>query len=227
MSPKQIFAFLNEYLDRIGPLIRENGGFIDKYIGDALMGLFPAKPDDALRAAIAIQREVRLFNQRQDDERIPPVAVGVGLHCGTLMLGTIGERNRMDTTVIADAVNIASRLESATKTYRCSILLSRDTVEALAEPERFMLRPLGSVLVKGKSRGVEVYECFDADPADLALHKRATAAKFAAALAAYEAADPAAAQLFTEILASHWTDGAASYFLEQCSARAEMESTDA
>jgi len=218
MTPEQIFTFLNEYLHRVGPLIRENGGFIDKYIGDAVMGLFPSKPDDALRAAIALQREVRLFNRRLEDEGLPAIAAGVGMHCGALMLGTIGERGRMDTTVIADAVNTASRLETATKLYRCSILLSRQTVEKLSDPDQFMLRSLGSVHVKGKASSVEIYECYDADPAELVLHKRATRERFINAVAAFESGGSAAAlQAFTAIVAANEKDGPGAYFLERCS----------
>ena len=217
MTPDQIFAFLNEYLHRVGPLFRENGGFIDKYMGDAVMGLFPAKPDDALRAAIALQQEVRLFNRRLEDDGVAPIASGVGIHFGALMLGTIGERDRMDTTVIADAVNIASRLETATKLYHCSILLSHRTVESLLEPDRFMLRPLGSGHVKGKAHHVEIYECYDADPADLAMHKRATYERFVDAVAAFEGGDPAASETFTAILAANEKDGPAAYFLARCS----------
>jgi len=221
MTPEQIFAFLNEYLKRAGPLIRENGGFIDKYIGDAVMGLFPAKADDALRAAIALQREVRLFNRRLQDEAIAPITIGVGIHYGALMLGTIGERGRMETTVIADAVNIASRLETATKLYRCAILLSRQTVDALVEPDRFMLRPLGSVHVKGKAQGIEIYECYDADPAELATHKHGTYARFVEAVARFEAGDPVAYELFEGILSGNRLDGPAAHFLERLSERTE------
>lgn len=218
MTPEQIFAFLNEYLHRVGPLIRENGGFIDKYIGDAVMGLFPSKPDDALRAAIALQREVRLFNRRLEDDGLPAIAAGVGVHCGALMLGTIGERGRMDTTVIADAVNTAARLETATKLYRCSILLSRQTVEKLSDPDRFMLRSLGSVHVKGKASSVEIYECYDADPAERVMHKRATRERFTNAVAAFEGGDSAAAsEAFAAIVGANEKDGPAAYFLERCS----------
>jgi len=220
MSREQIFDLLNAYLRRAGPLIRENGGFIDKYIGDAVMGLFPAQPDDALRAAIGLQRDVRLFNHSLEQDGISPIAIGVGIHYGTLMLGTIGERGRMDTTVIADAVNIASRLETATRLYRCSILLSRPTVEALVEPDRFMLRRLGTAHVKGKANSVEVYECYDADPADLAMHKRATYASFVDAVTRFEAGDPEASEVFAAIRAANDGDGAAAYFLERCSERA-------
>jgi class 3 adenylate cyclase len=219
MSPGQIFAFLNAYLSRAGPLIREHGGFIDKYIGDAVMSLFPAAPDEALRAAIALQHEVRLFNRRLDDDGIAPIALGCGIHFGELILGTIGERGRMETTVISDAVNIAARLETATKLYGCSILLSRQTVDTLAERDRFMLRPLGSVHVKGRSLGVDIYECYDADPADLAVHKRATQPNFVRALTAFEGGDPAATEAFAAIVADNQRDGAAAYFLARCSER--------
>ena len=219
MTPEQIFAFLNEYLHRTGPLIREHGGFIDKYIGDGVMSLFPAKPDDALRAAIALQHEVRLFNRHLDDEGIAPITVGVGIHHGELMLGTIGERGRMETTVISDAVNIASRLETATKQFGCSILLSQQTVTMLAEPHRFMLRLLGSVQMRGKALGVEIYECYDADPAELAWHKRTTEHDFARARGAFEAGDPVAYEQFRAILAGNQRDGAAAYFLRRCAER--------
>lgn len=219
MSPEQTFTFLNEYLHRTGPLIREHGGFIDKYIGDAVMSLFPNSPDDALRAAIALQHEVRLFNRYLDEQGIAPITVGVGVHHGELMLGTIGERGRMETTVISDAVNVASRLETATKQYGCSILLSRQTVTMLSEPHRFMLRPLGCVQMRGKALGVEIYECYDADPADLAWHKRTTEQHFARARGAFEAGDPIAYEEFRAILAGNQRDGAAAYFVQRCEER--------
>jgi two-component system sensor histidine kinase ChiS len=176
--------------------------------------LFPKRPDDALRAGIALQREVRLLNAKLVDDGLPELVIGVGLHTGDLMLGTIGERGRMETTVIADAVNVAARLESATKTFACSILLSRETRDALSEPDRFMLRPLGSVFVKGKAHGIEIYECYDADPAELAMHKRTTVEHFVNAVTAYERGNPSAASAaFTTIVAANEQDGAAAYAL--------------
>jgi len=142
------------------------------------------------------------------------------MHYGPLMLGTIGERGRMETTVIADAVNIASRLETATKLFHCSIVLSRQTVEALTEPAQFMLRPLGSLYVKGKTEGVDIFECFDADAADLAMHKHATYGSFVEAVLGFEAGDPGAHELFGAILSANERDGAAAYFLERCLERA-------
>ncbi len=216
MSPPATFKFINDYLYRVGPLIREHDGFIDKYIGDAIMALFPGKPDDALDAAIALQQEIRIHNRQLEREIQPAVAAGVGIHTGELMLGTIGERGRMETTVIADTVNVAAHIESTTKLLGCSILLTRDAKEALADPDRFMLRRLGMVQLKSKSQKVEVFECFGGDPADVIEHKANTALRFASALEAFEAgAMSDAVKRFTPIAQNCSADRPAAYYLSR------------
>lgn len=219
MAPPEIFAFLNDYMRRVGPVIREHNGFIDKYIGDAVMGLFPASASDALRAAIAVQRELRIFNVQLEHERKPRIAAGVGIHTGQLMLGTIGERGRMETTVIADAVNAASRLESATKTFGVSILISRQTFDALTDPHEFLVRRLGVTYVKGKAEGLEVLECFSGEPPDAIERKSAHASAFQEALTSFEGGDVETARTaFANIAFSDVTDGPARYYLERCEA---------
>jgi two-component system sensor histidine kinase ChiS len=92
-------------LGKVSPAIRRNNGFIDKYIGDAVMALFPRSSSDGVRAAIDMQKEVNIYNQQREKNGLFPIAIGIGLHAGNLMLGTIGERERMESTVIADASN--------------------------------------------------------------------------------------------------------------------------
>jgi len=217
MAPPEIFAYLNAYLHRVGPLVREYNGFIDKYIGDAIMGLFPASPSDALRAAVALQKELRIFNLQLEGERKPCVAAGVGIHTGQVMLGTIGERDRMETTVIADAVNAASRLETATKTFGCAILVSRQAHDALTEPGEFLFRRLGSVQVKGKSEAIDAYECFSGDAPEMIERKARGAATFDEALSALQAGDVASARTgFAALADADHDDGPARYFLARC-----------
>ena len=141
---------MNEYLAHAGPTIREHGGFIDKYIGDAIMALFE-DPDGALRAAVALQETLRTFNDVRLSHGGAPIAIGVGIHAGTLMLGTVGEERRIDTTVIADAVNVASRVEGLTKEYHVGIVVTDDLVKRLKAPPE-SLRPLGETHVKGLER---------------------------------------------------------------------------
>ncbi|WP_445240301.1 adenylate/guanylate cyclase domain-containing protein [Microcoleus vaginatus] len=92
MTPQENFSFINSYLSRVSPVIRAHQGFIDKYIGDAIMALFPESADDAVRAAVEMQKQVIIYNQDRLRSNYPLIVIGIGLHAGHLMLGTIGER---------------------------------------------------------------------------------------------------------------------------------------
>lgn len=161
MSPQENFNFLNSYLHRIGPVIRKNSGFIDKYIGDAIMALFPSDPEKALKAAIEMRQEVNSYNKHRSNSGYPPIDIGIGIHIGDSILGTIGETNRLETTVIADAVNIASRLEALTKEFGVPIITTEDFVKELPPKTSVSYRRLGNILLKGKSRAVNLFEILD------------------------------------------------------------------
>ncbi|MFH1020802.1 MAG: adenylate/guanylate cyclase domain-containing protein [Pseudomonadota bacterium] len=162
MTPQENFAFINAFFHRVGPVIRNHGGVIDKYIGDAVMALFPASPDNAVAAAIDMQRKVAEYNKERLENGWIPIAIGVGLHTGNLILGTVGEAERMNSTVIADAVNLASRLEDATKQYGVGILVSEKTMARLSESPEFTVRFLDTIQVKGKQESVAVFQVLDA-----------------------------------------------------------------
>jgi class 3 adenylate cyclase len=138
-------------------VIRAHDGFIDKYIGDAIMALFD-RPDDAVRASLTMVETLARYNEQRREQGLEPIAIGIGLNTGSLMLGTIGEQHRMDGTVISDAVNLASRIESLTKTYKVGILISQFTCERLAEPGAYDIRLVDTVTVKGKSQPVSIYQ---------------------------------------------------------------------
>lgn len=157
MTPDENFAFINAYLERMGPVIRAHRGYIDKYIGDAIMALFRTA-DDALRAGLEMLAVLESFNEERLAAGREPIAIGIGLNSGSLMIGTIGEKHRMDGTVISDAVNLASRIEGLTKDYDVELLISQDTFDALADPAAYDIRPVDNVVVKGKTRPVAIYD---------------------------------------------------------------------
>jgi class 3 adenylate cyclase len=222
MSPGQTFDFLNSYLRLVGPIIREHEGFVDKYIGDALMGLFPNAAHTAVDAAIEMQRGLEEYNRERARAGYPPIAIGVGLHRGMLMLGAIGESERIETTVIADAVNIAARTESITKQFRAPVIATEAVISALAGSHPYQLRPLGEVIVYGSSRGMEMFEIFDGDTPDLLLSKVRTLDAFSAGVNAFTAGDfVKAADAFARVLAQSSNDRTASYFHEQSRVFAE------
>jgi two-component system, sensor histidine kinase LadS len=231
LTPNETFGFINGLLSRTGPVVREHGGIVDKYVGDAIMALFPRSADDGVRAAIALQSAVREHNIERAARNLPPIAVGVGLHVGSLMLGTIGEHERMDGTVIADAVNVASRVEGLTKYFGARVIVTDEIRAALDDPGAYAMRYLGRVAVMGKRHGIGLYEVLDGDPPERRAAKRATAVAFAGAVTAFVAGSFAdAAERFTGVLHGDDGDGAARYLhgraLELAASGAPWEGVD-
>ncbi len=217
MSPRENFNFINSYLSRVGPVIRNHHGFIDKYIGDAVMALFPDTAEDAMRAAIEMQKQVMIYNLHRQKSGYMPIAIGIGLHTGSLMLGTIGEEQRMETTVISDAVNLASRMEGLTKLYGAAIVISGQTLIHLDDPTKYNYRFLGKVQVKGKKDSVAVFEVLDCYPQSLIDIKLGSRTKFERGIVLYQGEKFAEAhQLFRKVLENNPQDQAARFYVERC-----------
>lgn len=222
MSPQQNFNFLNSYLVQMEPVITAHGGFIDKYIGDAIMALFPDSPDQALRCARAMLDQLDQYNDGRQRAGYRPIRIGIGINTGIVMLGTIGGAARMDGTVIGDAVNLAARLERLTKEYRVSILISDYTLYSLDRPEDWSIRFIDRTNVRGKEGSHSVYEIFDCDPPRLADAKRRTLKQFEQALACYHMGHVAAArQRLVNHVAAVPDDSAVHVYLERCNPLAE------
>jgi len=186
MTPDENFRFLNAYLEYVEPVVEAHHGFVDKFIGDAIMALFPESPDHAVQAAIDMRRQLAEFNRLRVEAGLAQIDTGIGIHCGDLMLGTVGTEQRLDTTVIGDTVNLASRLEGQTKESGASIIISEAVHTMLADPEIYCLREIDMVLVRGKRTPVTMYEVFDADPAAIKEKKFSTRAALQQALAYYK-----------------------------------------
>ena len=217
LSPKENFDFLNAYLQRVGPIIRHNNGFIDKFIGDAIMALFPNHPDDAIRAAVQMQSEIRLYNEYRIKSNYQPIKVGVGVHTGNLILGIIGEHERMEGTVISDAVNLASRIEGVTKMFGAEIVISADTFIEATEDLGYEYRLLDRVSIKGKTESVYVVEVlngYDEEKRDALISKKED---YTFALEAYRRQDyEEAEELFKGILNHIPQDHVSRIFLTEC-----------
>ncbi len=216
MSPEDTFQFINAYLSRMEPAIAANHGFIDKYIGDAIMALFNGEADDAVQAGIAMLRSLGEYNYDRLGQGELPIKIGIGINTGDLMLGTVGGKTRMDGTAIGDAVNLASRIEGLTKKYGVSLLISDRTFSRLKNPERYGIRQIDTVQVKGKSELVTVYEVFDADPPELQAGKLETKQDFETALFYYNQNSPEEAQeLFERCLCKNPQDRVAQIYRDR------------
>lgn len=217
MTPEENFRFLNSFLSNVVPVIREEGGFVDKFIGDGIMALFPESPDHALRAAICLQEAVRKYNKNRDKAGYRHIQIGIGLHSGSIMLGTIGEHDRMETTVISDTVNIASRMEQMTKTFGSSIIISHQMYDLMKDHSEFETRNLGPVIVKGKKKKMGLYEILNGLTESDADKKITTRDLFEKALELFLNKNyESALDNFQKVLSEDSEDRGAAYYIERC-----------
>lgn len=159
MAPLKVFAMLNDYLERMGRAVDGAGGFVDKYIGDAIMALFDDEHTDRLLDAIVAMRQaLHALNAERAAAGLPAIEHGIGAHGGEVVMGTIGFTSKIESTVIGDAVNVASRVEGLTKDRGVAVLVTEAIVARLREPERFRLRKLDEqVQIRGRADPVALY----------------------------------------------------------------------
>lgn len=214
MSPAENFEFINGYLSRMEPIIRRYHGFIDKYIGDEIMALFPTNADDAIQCSIAMLHELKVYGDYLRKQNLTPIHIGIGLNTGSLMLGTVGGDDRMNSTVISDAVNLASRVEKDTKVSGAPFLITQQTYENLKDPSLYAIRKLGQKVYRGKSTATVVYEVFENDEPEVVKLKKETASDFERALVYFGNNEfQKSIALFKELLSKNPDDKPAALYL--------------
>jgi adenylate cyclase len=167
-DPEALVAQLNEYFSRMVAIVFRHHGTVDKFVGDMVMALFGAPLDDtghadhAVAAAVDMVRELGELNREWLARGLPQLDIGVGVNSGDMIAGNIGSSSIMSYTVIGDNVNLGSRLESLNKEYKTRIIISDATRTRLVTA--YELRPLGDVVVKGKSKAVAIFEVKVAAP---------------------------------------------------------------
>ncbi len=166
MTPQENFRFVSSFNERLGPIIRSHQGFINQYLGDSIMALFPIDPEDALKAAIKMQHAISELNKDRALLGLLEIKAGIGLHTGSLIMGITGDEDRLDAATISDTVNTAARIESLTKYFRSPILLSGDTLSLIKNRDQYHLRQLGKAQLKGKHNLLHIVECINGYASD-------------------------------------------------------------
>lgn len=221
LGPRETVALLNEYFEEMVEAIFQYGGVLDKYIGDAMMALFGVPfqgardADNAVAVANAMLRRLSALNQRRREAGRKVIDIGIGVATGDVVVGNIGSPRRMEYTVIGDSVNLASRLEGATKEYRVKVLLAQATAEALTLPTA--LREIELLRVKGKDQPVAVYEALGHHDEHSFPNLDRCLAAYAEGLRAYRLRDwQEGAQAFAEALALNPADYPSQLYLQRC-----------
>jgi adenylate cyclase len=214
-------ALLNEYFTLMVQCIADEGGMLDKFIGDAIMAEFGIPvargddPDRAMRAAITMTTELRALNLRRLDRGQKPILMGIGLNTDKVVSGNIGSPKRMDYTVIGDGVNLAARLESACKEYSAQILCSEFTYRKLKGTYR--MREVDRVVVKGKTEPVGVHEVLDFHTEESFPNMPEVIHHFRSGLGYYRKGEfDRAIKQFHEALALHPGDKLSSTYIGRC-----------
>ncbi len=216
MTPKENFAFVNAYLKCVSPEIRNNHGLIVKFLGDGMMAVFPDGADDAVAAGVAKLKAVAQYNEARHQDGWLPIHVGIGIHFGQMMLGMVGEANRMQGDAFSDNVNLTARLEGLTKFYGVSLLISEQTLNHLSHSEAYQIRFLDRAIVKGRNEPIAVYEILDAESEAICTLKIQTQSDFDQGLEGYRAGDLAAAKAaFEKVLTINPSDKTAKLYLER------------
>ncbi|MEX0760026.1 MAG: adenylate/guanylate cyclase domain-containing protein, partial [Tistlia sp.] len=220
IGPKRTIELVNRYLAHVQPGIAANRGFVANYFGDGLLALFPGSAEDALHGAVAMSRGLQGYNRHRG--ALPPLRFGLGIHSGAVILGTIGDPDHLQCSVMGDTVNVAARVEELTKHFGATLLLSGDAQEGLSTPEAVALRSLGQVRVAGRDAPLAVFECLDALPELLRERLLAGRDDFERAVALYcEGRWSAAAALFAASVRHCPDDAVSRGFEERCRLRTE------
>jgi adenylate cyclase len=214
-------SLLNEYFTVMVDCIQQQGGMLDKFIGDALMagfGIPVAREDDedrALRAAINMINALGELNEARQSHGLHPIDIGIGLNTDTVVSGNIGSPKRMDYTMIGDGVNLASRLESACKQYCARILISDHTYQRLQGTYR--IRDIDDVIVKGKTEPVRIYEVLDYHSTESFPHLMEVVGYFAEGRQAYRKGDwSEAIKCFRTALDLNAQDRLSQNYIDRC-----------
>ena len=179
------------------------------------MALFPGNATDALAAAIDMKKNIQEFNIKRRLKSLSPIQIGIGMHTGPLIMGITGDKDRLDATTISDTVNTASRIESLTKHYSSPLLLSGETLRQISDNNKYHLRHLGKVQLKGKHKLLSIVECINGYPGEDLEKKVKTLPHFSKAMKYYmEQSFENAIHGFQAIIETDPEDHTSTFFME-------------
>ena len=221
LNPEELMLHLSEYFDELTRILAESRGTVDKYIGDSIMAFWGAPiPDQqhalhACQGALRCHERLRELNRRWEQEGKVPLITRIGISTGETVVGNVGSSERINYTVMGDNVNLASRLEEANKIYGTQIIVNQATYEAVRE--RFHLRTLDLVAVKGKHKAGMIYELLARKEGNEAESAARICAGFKQGWEAYQARDwDGAFRVFEELFQEFPGDGPTAYYLSRC-----------
>ncbi|MBA3604107.1 MAG: GAF domain-containing protein [Parachlamydiaceae bacterium] len=189
LTPERTALLLNTYMRYMAPIIRKNKGFVNQFLGDGIMALFPESPSDAVDAAVAMNEMLTSFNKKIETQEFAPISVGIGINTGDAMICALGEEERLDASFVSDAINTASRVEGLNKYYKTRLLITEPVFRQLTHPDKYLIRLIDRVFLKGKSQATGIYEVTASPAWELLEEEREYKRLFGEAFGLYEKGD--------------------------------------
>ncbi len=222
LSPEKLTSLLNEYFTPMTKIVLDSDGLLDKYIGDAIMAVWGAPiafedhADRALEASLKMLDVLAVLQKKWKDEGLPDLDIGIGINTGDMVVGNMGSDQRFDYTVLGDSVNLGARLEGITKNYGIRLICSEFTKKALKNPDKFLMREIDIIKVKGKHEPVKIFEVMQFTNENKEKIK-AFIDLFHEALHFYQKGDwENALDKFNSVLYMRAKDGPSLEFIERC-----------
>jgi adenylate cyclase len=227
MDSQEVLDFLNSFLKKMSVPVHSNHGFVDKFIGDEIMALFDSPEgreaeavQNGVKAAIEMTEALQDYNQSRQKAGYAPISIGIGIHSGPVTIGTVGSEYRMDSTVLGDSVNIASRLEKLNRYYHSDIIVSSHVHRLLKEAspldKSLIWRELGFIRLKGKDKPISIFEILNSNPEKIQEKKQKILNKYHEALRKfYSKKWDDAIILFQECLNIYPEDVVSKMYIEQ------------
>ncbi|OMF21923.1 hypothetical protein BK133_27540 [Paenibacillus sp. FSL H8-0548] len=187
LSTEQNFKFINSFLKQFGPIIREHAGFTSRYLGPGMLTMFPNETSAALKAALQLRLTLESYNAERVRNQEEPIDIGIAIHSGDVMLGIIGEEQRMEGSVVSNHVELTLDLEKTSAKLGVTVLLTEDTMQALNPDKLGQYRRLGVLQIDEEHDPIELYDWYEADPEHIRRLKHETKKQFEAAVEAYRA----------------------------------------
>ncbi|NGX26218.1 MAG: Adenylate cyclase 1 [Chlamydiae bacterium] len=217
LTPDENIQLLNDIFAVIQPTIKKYHGIINKYLGDGVMVLFTSGADDAVLAGIEMLKKLEEFSNLQVEKGRPPIQMGIGIDQGLLMLGTVGKEERMEQTVVADSVNLASRIEGMSKMYGANLLMSENIYSHLEDTSNYQVRLMDLVRAKGRKKPIEVYQVIDGEREEVCELYKQTTDYFSKGVSVFRDKNFKEAIIcFEQVLQINENDVAAQIYMNRC-----------
>src|SRR5690606_17141499 len=164
LTTEENFKFINSFLKVFGPIIREFGGFTSRYLGPGMQSMFPNDPGEALKAAIKLRSTLDIYNEGRQQAGFAPIEIGIAIHTADVMIGIIGEEQRMEGSVVSTDVELTLELEKLSAKLGVQVLMTEDALRSMRKQPQGHYRKLGTFQLDEEQRTIELYDLYEGDP---------------------------------------------------------------